>query len=363
MTSKLVKIFKNLLLQNQSSDDLETWYTCSTWSPPSLYKWWPFSWHGQLWKCWNIWFHGKFRRFWLKMGLDSFQMIFWRFVSTRGHSHSFTFDPGLSNFEDSKHLIQSHWASCNQSSYRVTKGGGNKILFKPSMSHDRYAYILKNLFKESSPEPIDRLPWNLVFLGLREQTCSNGSGAMTNMNPCPYIVQTYKKSSSLKPMEQCLETWYVAFGVFKISSTKIVQIMTLGWHWSFYGKVKNGNASSLAACAFWFGNAVEFDGFKYKGSRSISDFAQRSLEKIVHFDLEMQSTLVALNTRERSRSISDLAQRSLEKIVSFLWETNRLLTFLFKLANNQDRHKFSDGFEMWLYWRFRLGVTCSGVLR
>ena len=58
------------------------------------------------------------------------------------------------------------------------------------------------------------------------------------------------------------------------------------------------NASSLAVCAFRFGNAVDIDGFKFKGSRSISD----------------------------------LAQRSIEKIMSFLLETNMLLTFLFKPA-------------------------------
>ena len=53
----------------------------------------------------------------------------------------------------------------------------------------------------------------------------------------------------------------------------------------------------------------------------------------MHFDLEMQLTLDFDGFKFKgSRSISDLAQRSIEKIMSFLLETNRLLTFLFKLA-------------------------------
>ena len=59
------------------------------------------------------------------------------------------------------------------------------MLSKPSMSHDRYAYIWKNLFEKSSQQLIDRWPRNLVFLGLRELNCSNGSGVMTNMTPMP----------------------------------------------------------------------------------------------------------------------------------------------------------------------------------
>ena len=39
----MVKIFKNLLLQNRKSYDLETWYAASgTQALQSLYKWWPW---------------------------------------------------------------------------------------------------------------------------------------------------------------------------------------------------------------------------------------------------------------------------------------------------------------------------------
>ena len=37
--------------------------------------------------------------------------------------------------------------------------------------------------------------------------------------------------------------------------------------------------------------------------------------------------------------------------------------YLFKLADNQVRHKLSDGFELWRYCTFCLGVTCPGVLK
>ena len=38
----MVKILKNLLLQNQKADDLETWHGASgAWVQPSLFKWWP----------------------------------------------------------------------------------------------------------------------------------------------------------------------------------------------------------------------------------------------------------------------------------------------------------------------------------
>ena len=39
----MVKTFKNLLLQNQKSYDLETWYAAfGTQALQSLYKWWPW---------------------------------------------------------------------------------------------------------------------------------------------------------------------------------------------------------------------------------------------------------------------------------------------------------------------------------
>ena len=50
----MVKTFKNLLLQNQKSYDLETWHVAlGTQVLQSLYKWWPWVdlilWQGQIW--------------------------------------------------------------------------------------------------------------------------------------------------------------------------------------------------------------------------------------------------------------------------------------------------------------------------
>ena len=39
----MLKNLKNLLLQNQKADDLETWYAASrAWVLPNLFKWWPW---------------------------------------------------------------------------------------------------------------------------------------------------------------------------------------------------------------------------------------------------------------------------------------------------------------------------------
>ena len=39
----MVKYLKNLLLQNQKADDLESWYVASGARVlPSLFKWWPY---------------------------------------------------------------------------------------------------------------------------------------------------------------------------------------------------------------------------------------------------------------------------------------------------------------------------------
>ena len=44
--------------------------------------------------------------------------------------------------------------------------------------------------------------------------------------PCPYIIKTLKNLLLRNQKADDLETWYAAS-----STTKFVQIMTLGWHW------------------------------------------------------------------------------------------------------------------------------------
>ena len=57
--------------------------------------------------------------------------------------------------------------------------------------------------------------------------------------PCPYMVKTLQKSSSLEPVADFHETWYVASG------TPAHHSLFKWWPWSdldlFYGKVKFGN--------------------------------------------------------------------------------------------------------------------------
>ena len=78
--------------------------------------------------------------------------------------------------------------------------------------------------------------------------------------------------------------------------------------------------------------------------------------------MEMQSTITTLNSK-RSRSFNDLAQRSLGLNI-LKTETIRQVTIAYlKLLDNQDRHKLSDEFEIWLFCTFHLGVTCPVVLK
>ena len=43
----------------------------------------------------------------------------------KGQGHLFTFDPGLSYYDNFEHLLKNHWASCNKLSYRASLGLGN----------------------------------------------------------------------------------------------------------------------------------------------------------------------------------------------------------------------------------------------
>ena len=47
--------------------------------------------------------------------------------------------------------------------------------------------------------------------------------------PCPYVVKKLKKSSSPEPIDQWL--WNIVCSIVYGSTTKVVQIMTLGWPW------------------------------------------------------------------------------------------------------------------------------------
>ena len=57
--------------------------------------------------------------------------------------------------------------------------------------------------------------------------------------PCPYMVKTLKKSSSPGPIDQW--PWNLVYSIMYGSTTKVVQIMTLGWPWPIYTSVKFGH--------------------------------------------------------------------------------------------------------------------------
>ena len=49
---------------------------------------------------------------------------------------------------------------------------------------------------------------------------------------CPYMVKTLKKSSSLEPNSRWPWKLVCSIGYSSTCTTKFIQMMTLGWHWS-----------------------------------------------------------------------------------------------------------------------------------
>ena len=63
-------------------------------------------------------------------------------------------------------------------------------------------------------------------MGMKNYT--NESGHMTKMAQCPYMVKTFKKSSS-EPIDRW--PWNLVCSIMWASTNKMHQIMTLGWPW------------------------------------------------------------------------------------------------------------------------------------
>ena len=80
-------------------------------------------------------------------------------------------------------FLKNSWAIWNQNSCESLREKRNENLFKWVGSHDQHGHHAHVWQKSSSPEPIDRWPWNLV---------------------CSIVYR---------------------------STTKVIQIMTLGWPW------------------------------------------------------------------------------------------------------------------------------------
>ena len=61
---------------------------------------------------------------------------------------------------------------------------------------------------------------------------TNEMGHMTNMATMPIYGENIKKSSSPEPIDWC--PWNLVCSIVYGSTTKIIQIMTLGWPWSIF---------------------------------------------------------------------------------------------------------------------------------
>ena len=58
---------------------------------------------------------------------------------------------------------------------------------------------------------------------------TNELGHMINMATMPKYVKNFKKSSSPEPIDWW--PWHLVCSIVYASTTKVVQIMTLGWPW------------------------------------------------------------------------------------------------------------------------------------
>ena len=91
-------------------------------------------------------------------------------------------------------------------------------------------------------------PWDVGT-----KVCSNGPGHLTNMAVMLIYSKKLKKSSSLAPKADDLETWYATSG------TRILPSFFKWWPWVdlglFYGKIKFG---SLCFCMGKKGKTMDF---------------------------------------------------------------------------------------------------------
>ena len=86
---------------------------------------------------------------------------------------------------------------------------------------------------------------------------------MTNMAAMPIYGKNLKKSSSPEPIDRW--PWNLVCSIVYGSPTKVVQIMTLGWPWPIYAKVKFGH---IGFCMGKTENYLFFGNYCSLGSQS-----------------------------------------------------------------------------------------------
>ena len=102
-------------------------------------------------------------------------------------------------------------------------------LLRPSVRRSvvRYPSTISNDFSSETTGPI-ATKFHIQPPGpLGKKNCSNGLGHMTNM---PIYCKNLKKSSSPEPIDRW--PWNLVCSIVYGSTTRVVQIMTLGWPWS-----------------------------------------------------------------------------------------------------------------------------------
>ena len=121
---------------------------------------------------------------------------------------------------------------------------------------------------------------------------TNEFGHMTNMAAMPIYSKNLKKSSSPEPIDWWL--WKLVCSIVYASTTKVVQIVTLGWPWPIlrwgkiwshrllYGKSENYHfLITIAALGLKVAWSIQLNEFmklsEYQRSRSFFDLGQRSL--------------------------------------------------------------------------------------
>ena len=122
---------------------------------------------------------------------------------------------------------------------------------------------------------------------------TNELGHMTNMAAMPIYGKNFKKSSSPEPIDQW--PWNFVCNIVYASTTKVVQIFTLGWPWHILPQGQIWSHRLLYGKKwklFIFWETVAALGLKVAWSIQLNEFMK-------------------LSEYQRSRSFFDLGQRSL----------------------------------------------------
>ena len=120
------------------------------------------------------------------------------------------------------------WKKLFSSPEPKAPGGAYSIgrLHRPPV---RRSSTISNDFSSETTGPI-ATKFHIQFSGpLGKKNCSNRLGHMTNMAAMPIYSKNFKKSSSPELIDQW--PWNLVCSIVYGSTTKIVQIMTLGWPW------------------------------------------------------------------------------------------------------------------------------------